>query len=290
MKPEEALTLEVPEELRQTARRVAALAPCYYGPIGHVVDGFQSALGNWKTELVHFLERYAFESTHSRHLKAPSVSVVQAIVKDRATPGGEFQKQVWDKFEEQWGGKNWSTRVNPLSLEPEERSVTHFIAMRVPDHKLQSWAVHMLAQERDIGKLHAQLKEIRGIGDKLASFYIRDLAHFVGFDEQSIDRELLHLFVPKDLWTERTAQVWWKTMDQAGSAIPIRTMYVTVAGAAGVRVRDLDAGSWVLGARLMGNRPLARLWNDPQELTDCLVQARDRYGDMRSELDEALEA
>lgn len=88
---------------------------------------------------------------------------------------------------------------------------------------------------------------IRGVGWKLAAFYLRDVARFYAIGE-----EPAWCFQPVDVWIRRVANCWAGRIGRSiSSDDDAASVFVDLASAAGVRGGDLNAGAWVLGSQLL---------------------------------------
>ena len=52
---------------------------------------------------------------------------------------------------------------------------------------------------------HQFISSIRGVGTKIASFYLRDISFLANIDEKVVKH--VHLLQPMDTWLEQTAQI-----------------------------------------------------------------------------------
>jgi len=115
-----------------------------------------------------------------------------------------------------FGNKNLNPKNNPLcpnelcnnkskSGNTEEKrvsrkSVIEFVADNLKGRCLVPWARDLLKSKPE--EVHKSIIEIRGVGDKIASFFLRDVACIFGI-ELTKNREILQ---PIDTWIRFVAQ------------------------------------------------------------------------------------
>ena len=92
-------------------------------------------------------------------------------------------------------------------MSPSEGNLISLInfAWNIADDKsVAGWALDFI-EENNIREAFNSLKRIRGIGNKIASFYLRDI--YILSDLHDINLRKKHLLHPIDVWTERAARV-----------------------------------------------------------------------------------
>jgi hypothetical protein len=110
-----------------------------------------------------------------------------------------------------------------------------------------------------------KLRSIRGVGWKIAAFYLRDVARYYDLPEKPG-----WCFQPADVWIQRIAGHWGQMLSRnvAGYDAAAR-LFVDLAQAAGVRGGDLNAGAWVLGSQLL-DRDLEEIICSEKGLQSCV--------------------
>lgn len=170
-------------------------------------DKYPQALSDRVQSLAVFLDGYAFE----RAGRAPKYSATAAKIVAQKQLENLDPKSVWDEFCLEFGGKGVNPKVNPLA--PKGTEFTHnggqhrttgisVIELdRTLDMPLVRWVVDNLANAPKI--VHDRLQNISGVGGKIASFFMRDVAcRFNVFPVRIEDRRLLQ---PVDIWVDRAA-------------------------------------------------------------------------------------
>ena len=157
-----------------------------------------------------FLKMYAFE----RQGRAPdyAFAAVDAIDEHRfVSMKSTSARMVWESFASRLGNRNLNHANNPLCPQGtgfkrfnkkvkarRDSTVKNISAVQLAgelDVPLITWAKDRL-QRGEVGVAHKRLCEINGIGDKIASFFLRDVAsHF-----QIAPAQDRHLLQPVDVW------------------------------------------------------------------------------------------
>lgn len=70
---------------------------------------------------------------------------------------------------------------------------------------LTSYLKDLINRNRDIHSAYDLLTRIRGIGNKIASFFLRDLTNIMGINLQNIKNR--HFLQPIDIWVDRTIKI-----------------------------------------------------------------------------------
>jgi hypothetical protein len=267
-----AVSCEVSHEYLSLFQSVARL---YQAGI-MVLD--KQSLADPALALAQFLEGYAFE----RQGRSPAYAPIARNAFEAAATTGDFwlekemPQRVWQSFCSTLKELREDARPNPMNnpLCPQgqshitkwgqkvtsQTSVLQFVQQKLKeyDHNIVAWAACML-QGGQVQSLHGELCSINGIGPKIASFFLRDIAWCFGIQIAS-HRELLQ---PVDVWVDRTVRQLDATArgDEA-------TWIVRESRAAGVLPEAVNAGLWYFGALIAGsefrlfeamnNRQLAR--------------------------------
>ncbi len=111
----------------------------------------------------------------------------------------------------------------------------------------------------------SRLQTIRGVGPKIAAFYLRDVARFFELEEQPG-----WCFQPVDIWVRRIASHWGELLHRhVNNDRTAAELLAELASFAGVRGSDLNASAWVLGSQLLKGE-LQRVLTSEDDLTACL--------------------
>ena len=122
------------------------------------------------------------------------------------------------------------------------------------------WAKEEL-RDGKVQDSHGLLKNINGVGDKIASLFLRDVALVYGIaPDQS--RELLQ---PIDRWVKRYIYHW--EQDDSLKELECAHWIVERSLTAGVSPERVNAGMWHFGARVVDDRrTLLRLIDDVEAM------------------------
>lgn len=155
--------------------------------------------------LAIFLGSYAFERQGRRpdyfHAAVDSLIACQNNLSSQC---------VWNNFKQLLNNQNLNHRNNPLYPSNNPDNIHN-----INNHKLSiieatlnfpnntTLSNHFLINHNnDIRHSFTFLKSIRGIGDKIASLYLRDLVVVLNINLNNIANR--HLLQPIDIWVERT--------------------------------------------------------------------------------------
>lgn len=215
-------------------------------------DKYPQALSDRVQSLAVFLDGYAFE----RAGRAPKYSVTAAKIVAQRQLENLDPKSVWDEFCMEFGGKGVNPKVNPLAPKGTEfahkggqhrtMGISVIELDRTLDMPLVRWVVNNLANAPKI--VHARLQNISGVGEKIASFFMRDVAcRFNVFPARPEDRRLLQ---PVDIWVERAARCLGAPVGRAADFL------VEWSRTDGNRPERVNQGIWLFGAEVVRSEDL----------------------------------
>lgn len=169
---------------------------------------------NWYDALIHF-KNYAYERnvtgaiSHYRKI----ADLVLEPLRNRKRWSATLETTIWDNFKNNCSNEKIkpNDQVDPLKPSSNnKKSLEKFVWDKTNkvDTTIASWAFNML-RENKLMEAHQQLKTVWGIGDKIASFYLRDI-FWLG-SELSPEAPLtmidnIYLIQPVDIWVERAAK------------------------------------------------------------------------------------
>lgn len=267
----------------ETARLLARLGGSIFIPI-HIKPyraQFPSYKQDWIEALKLFLRAYAFERAGApQSYKEAAVRALENC-KDALSTENASQN-VWGEFLRLLGRTPPNPDRNPLSPNGMHGydAVTFCKARVAPDDpNLYLFSIRNL-EANNVRAAHDALRQIRGIGPKIASLFLRDTALENGVTDVGLrDRRLLQ---PIDVWLTRTAQVLTGrnlTNDEAGRQL------VCLADEARCCALRLNAGSWYFGSQVAQTEETLRNGlKNPQSFTNAL----ERHGKYAKERGERL--
>ena len=168
--------------------------------------------------LAIFLEGYAFE----RQGKNPDYpyAAVDALFYSKERNNNIFNQQIinlmWNRFSELLRNQNLNQRNNPiyplanpdnLRIGNERFSLVEVVIDEniIPQNTLTTYLRNLINQTHNIQRPFNILTRIRGIGPKIASFYLRDLVYIMNIDLANIQNRTL--LQPIDTWVKRTVEI-----------------------------------------------------------------------------------
>lgn len=169
--------------------------------------------------LAVFLEGYAFE----RQGRSPNYSpaAVKALFDCKKQCNGNLNQKnvvmcVWKHFKNSLNNQKLNKKLNPLypSTNPDNLpninkslSLIEVVLKEVTpqNNTFTTYFQKQINQENDIQPSFDLLKSIRGIGPKIAPFYLRDLVDVMNATLNNIQN--VHLLQPIDTWVERTVKI-----------------------------------------------------------------------------------
>jgi hypothetical protein len=264
----------VPTELLDIVKRLARLAEIYWHP-DCFQKTFDQAAGSWQSALTQFLCDYSFE----REGAAPAYrrfarEAVCGSGDGLAHPSPEFAAVAWQQFQAfcKQSGIGINPKLSPLNCNAvgSKTAATNFV-MKLGGHNFNilTWSRTQLQAGR-AEHATAELYTIRGVGRKIAAFYLRDVAKQFHLDEVACGPAWC--FQPVDRWVGRVAAVWSGMLggklseeDYWGGA----ELFSRLADSAGVRGGDLNAGVWVFASQVL-DRNVADAVSTLAGLEDCL--------------------
>lgn len=158
-------------------------------------------LENPKEALSLFLEGYAF-SRNVRNLSYPHVAK-SVLDKKTELP---FPKEFWKKFKEELGSEKPNEKLNPL-CHTDKGCKCALCVLRQEGYESKPNIVtvsRQLLENGEVQKTYKVIKRIRGIGPKITSLFLRDVADWFHVQVENSNRYLLQ---PIDAWVRRTVEV-----------------------------------------------------------------------------------
>ena len=238
------------------------LAMCKFGEHYWTKDGVRgdkSAFRNecesdWVGALVAFLRGYAFERAgRSPRYAGAAVSVIERYRPISKNPAKNFSEWVWTRFLKEIeafpDAKGANKKNNPLApIGGGQIPITELV-LEQESHmfNLSSWVVRGIRDD-DAEGVFTRLTKVRGIGRKIASFYMRDIS--VAFGIHDSKTQPPECFQPIDTWTKRGAKALarrfgWDEPETDSACVSVLTDASTRCS---VDARILNTGLWYFGS------------------------------------------
>jgi len=201
--------------------------------------------------LVCFFRHYAYE----RQGAAPAYSkIALKVLKNKFDHSPRSLAlvdavEVWKDYQEiarkEFNNLKVNKTHNPM------RSDSGLIRVMANIH-IVNLATHVksLIQNKQTTEAHKLVTSIRGIGTKIASLYLRDIAYLGKLPEKEIEDQ--HYLQPVDTWIEQTLSIIFRNAKP--KALKKRQeIIVTLCDAAKVSPISFSQGAWMLGSQVAGD-------------------------------------
>lgn len=213
-----------------------------------------------------FLKGYAFERQGRPPDYGPAAADAIAIVKTKSRDEElkeEHVSEVWNEFRGLLSANKLNEANNPLcpkgtsynrgSKATRKESVLEFllrISPRGSQLNILMYAKNKLANDQ-LAELHGEIREINGIGPKIASLFLRDVAIYYGIS-CSRDR---HLLQPIDIWVRRIVRELGGPVDDpnkqdAEVGRKAQRWIVEESGRASVNPEKVNQGMWYFATQI----------------------------------------
>jgi hypothetical protein len=243
-----------PSDVIAMARRVAGLADIYWAPECFPKE-FDAAKKSWLSALKQFVSSYSFERAGAPPVyRTYARRALEKTGRGLAQPTTAFSRAAWNEFEGLARANGHGTNPNVCALYPGKgthklTAVEFILSLTSHGHNLLSWATDMLATTRAEDAVR-ELRRIRGIDYKIATFYLRDVVRAANLEERKAGPGWC--FQPIDVWVRRASETWGslsgrKVTDYDTAA----ELIIDLADAAAVGGGDLNGGVWILGSQLV---------------------------------------
>jgi hypothetical protein len=201
--------------------------------------------------LIHFKE-YAYErnisGAASVYKEVADTALSFLRTGDWSTDGAETS--IWRSFKEECKrrgkeGIKPNVRVNPLRPSAGgKKSLFAFVRSR-PNHETSAaWAFRMISEGR-LKEAHAALKTVWGVGDKIASFYLRDVFWLGHGLNPKATVEADYLLQPIDIWVERAGAALGHT---GKSKVSLAKFISSFEKEHSIAHGGANVGCWMLGS------------------------------------------
>lgn len=242
--------MEFTSEQRDMAKRLsygAVLFQSYY----HKDSSFREQFRNNYQTLVCFLENYAYE----RQGAAPAYPKIAMRALGKrfgqriSSVTVEDATIIWKSYQEIARNEFSNLRVNRTHNPMSSDNGLLKVMVR---NNITNLATHTrnLIQNKQTKQAYKLITDIRGIGTKIASLYLRDITYLSRLPEEEIEDQ--RYLQPVDTWIEQTLSIIF------GGAKPRslkkkQEIIVALCHAAGVSPIAFSQGAWMLGSRLAGD-------------------------------------
>jgi hypothetical protein len=204
---------------------------------------------DWRPALAAFYRVFAFQRAGAPPSWGPIAGRIIGGL-DPTLSIDEVEGVVWEEFKARIAPGKTNPRRNPLFPNGAKPPATRFVArIGDMDHNILRWAAARLRSGDAFSTWH-DLRGLQAIGQKIASFFLRDIATSYGIQEGRLDDRTA--IFPVDVWVRRgVAAILGDRSSLASrpSDASVAASALGIADDVGVTVAALNAGLWVLGAR-----------------------------------------
>lgn len=164
-----------------------------------------------------FLEGYAFERQGTRpdYFPAGVDALLYCKQQNNNNVTQAISNMIWQQFRQLLNKQGLNHRNNPLypSTKPNNLQgignklsiIEIVIQNNIGQNSFASYLKEQIENTKDIQNAFNLIISIRGIGPKIASFYLRDLSDVMNIKLENIqNRQLLQ---PVDIWVQRTVEI-----------------------------------------------------------------------------------
>jgi len=238
------------EAIERIGRVLAMFGEFYWHPAAGLMsqEAFQRALGDWKRALGLFLGHYAFERA-GRSPRYPKAAAQAILAYPHSTPQADLEPFLWREFRCRVAPQPPNERVNPLAPSQGDKVSLPALIQELASegHNLIRWAKRGL-EGGEIHSISRELQRVRGIGVKIAAFFLRDVADAFEIEVEDLNEAIW--LQPIDRWTRRGAEALAPLL---GVPLPrgdwdCAKVLVELGQQARVRPTLVNTGIWVLGA------------------------------------------
>jgi hypothetical protein len=196
------------EQQIQIARNLASFAPVYQNTILELNLNVKKQFNNNFIALDFFLEHYAYERQGSpkaypiiakKTIEDVFHGKLEIVTSEQST---KAWKTYNDIASQHFNGMDTNEKLNPMNC---EGGVLTVMANQETENMNIAGFVKKRIQNGKTKEAHKFIDSIRGIGTKIASFYLRDIAYLGGLNEKQIKDQFY--LQPMDTWLEQAYTV-----------------------------------------------------------------------------------
>jgi len=225
----------------QVAKRLAAFASVYQNAYVNNI--------NFRKQYEH-LENFAYErqgtpqaypAIAKQTIEKVFHGKVEHVDYDQATKAWRIYSEIATR---DFNGIRTNASHNPMnSSQGVLRAMANQGIHNIASH------VKTLIKEGKTKNAHTFIDDIRGIGTKIASFYLRDIVYLGGLDENQMKDQFY--LQPLDTWLDQTYSMIMKKEKPAGLEEKQKT-FVDLCRAAGCSPIAFNQGAWIVGSQIAG--------------------------------------
>ncbi len=274
------------------------IADCWENVHPREFRSFSSLTGkeNWFTALRHF-KNYAYERNVSgaarqyREMAAEAIACLET--EGLVSCDNKKEKEIWEHFKAACENKKikFNSKFDPLNESHGlKKNLVRFASeVSNSDGTVAAWAFRMISENKLKGA-HDSLKTVWGIGDKIASLYLRDI-FWLGHNlnpEVSVNDD--YLLQPVDIWVRRAAEELTHKKESARSAAGVVSCFEKencIPHGGG------NIAFWMLGAKYLDDEEQFRnvikaIGDKNAHASECALSIARRFKNFGATLEEVI--
>lgn len=268
--------MEFTEKQKRNAKLIAKASFIYQNLF---LEGkkYPEQFENGYTALIRFIKFYAYERQGAA-AAYPEIAekVITEIFNEKTwnAPSISDARKCWKLYR-----KIAKRDYNNLKLNEARNPMNskQGIIRRLAQKKVSNIAscTSDLVKKGETKEAHNFLKNIKGIGDKISSFYIRDICYFTGIPEKEIQD--IYLLQPIDTWLGQVVNII-----SNGVKMSQKEQQKFIVGLCGNEISGIEfnQGAWFLGSQIAGDYDtFKRVVSDTKKLKEkiqSLIQNEER--------------
>jgi len=206
----------------------------------------------WIDALIHFCN-YAFERAGSPSIYRESAKEAfeqcREWLDDRERWSINLEIKIYEAFIQACNNnklEKYNLKNNPMGPSyGGQLSMIRFAWYETENSSITGWAATCIMNDEFLNAFD-KLKKIRGIGNKIASFYLRDIYILSGYVNRSYRNR--HLIQPIDTWTRRASRLLLN--DKHASDEKCAACLIEYEDEIGIINGSLNIAIWVLGSQI----------------------------------------
>ena len=256
--------MDFTQSQKDSAKFLAKIAPIYQK---HFLrdEIYKEQFGDGYKALVCFLKNYAYERQGAA---AAYSEIARRCISQRYGNGHNWRvptqndaQALWDDYKNiaksdynLRDNKTGKARVNEAR---NPMNMNGGIVAKLASEGIPNIAIYV-RYSINVGKsaeaYNFFVKEVRGVGEKIASFYLRDIAYLARLDEAKISSDV-YLLQPMDTWLEQTFRILFESGVPTNVSKKLQErqkLIVELCKKSEVSSIAFNQGAWVLGSQIAG--------------------------------------
>ncbi len=192
-----------------------------------------------------------------------NVSAAASVYKERADTALSFlhesdwtddqaEARIWIIFKEECKKRGIQPNIKVKPLRPstrEKRSLFAFVRNIPHDETIATWVFRLISEDK-IEEARTSLKTFWGVGDKIASFYLRDIFWLGHRLDPQATVKVDYLLQPIDIWVERAC----KALGHMGTSKVSKAMFISsFEKQHNIAHGGANIGCWTFGSNYIGD-------------------------------------